>query len=242
VSAPRCLIVDDNEPFALVLAELMRLDGVSATVAVSAAEALGLLERSRFDVLVTDLLMPKMNGVALLREARRADPGLPAIAVTAYADGETWQAAQREGFLAIFDKLVPAEQLTASVRAARHGAMVAVVEDDALIADNLSDAVAQRGFTVLRARTAADTDRLHRFALCAALVDLSLPDSPRGEVLGQLSSGFPEVPLLVMTGHHELAQAAGLRRFYAKPFELHDMIEELEGVYRARAPQPLGAI
>src|SRR5260370_41993805 len=101
----QCLIVDDNEPFAENIADIVTDEGMCPSIAVSPVSALALLRQQRFDVLITDLSMPQMNGAALLHEARRLDPGLPAIAVSAYANDATFRQAEREGFLAIFDKL-----------------------------------------------------------------------------------------------------------------------------------------
>jgi DNA-binding NtrC family response regulator len=231
--ARACLIVDDNEAFAQNLAEIIEDEGLLPTVAVSAKDALTALRARRFEVMVTDLRMPSMNGARLLGEARRLDPGLPAIAVTAYADGATLAQAQHQGFLAIFDKLVPVDELVQRIRLARRSAMVAVVEDDEVLAENLSEAVSCRGFTPLRASTAADAARFDAVGMCAALVDLLLPDSPSGEVLTQLEQVFPTLPLLVMTGHGELAHKMG-RRWFEKPFGITDMLDALEDVYRAR--------
>jgi DNA-binding NtrC family response regulator len=232
----QCLIVDDNEPFAENIADIVADEGMCPAVAVSPASALALLRQRRFDVLVTDLSMPQMNGAALLHEARRLDPGLPAIAVSAFASDATFRRAEREGFLAIFDKLDRVDTLVASIRAARRDGLVAVVEDDRLLAQGLSDAVSARGFTPLFARTAAETGRLSRFGLCAALVDLMLPDSPDGQVLDQLACAFPRLPLLVLTAHQELTRVALMRRLFPKPFELTAVLDELEAVYAAPHP------
>jgi CheY-like chemotaxis protein len=77
----------DDDPLVLeLLAGQLDAAGFSVVVAASGAEALGLLAAGeRIDVLVTDLAMPGMDGLALIREAQKCMPGLPAVLLTGYA-------------------------------------------------------------------------------------------------------------------------------------------------------------
>lgn len=80
----KILVAEDNETNRLLLEEQLTLLGCGEIVTVEdGAQALTQLERQRFDILVTDLLMPVMDGYALAREARRRWPQMPVIAATA---------------------------------------------------------------------------------------------------------------------------------------------------------------
>jgi two-component system capsular synthesis sensor histidine kinase RcsC len=80
----KILIAEDNETNRLLLEEQLTLLGCGEIVTVEdGKQALTQLERQRFDILVTDLLMPVMDGYALAREARRRWPRMPVIAATA---------------------------------------------------------------------------------------------------------------------------------------------------------------
>jgi PAS domain S-box-containing protein len=82
----RVLLVDDDPLVLELLAGQLDAAGFSVVVAASGAEALGLLAAGeRIDVLVTDLAMPGMDGLALIREAQKCMPGLPAVLLTGYA-------------------------------------------------------------------------------------------------------------------------------------------------------------
>ena len=90
-SAARVLLVDDEMIVRQVTAEGLRAAGfVVVTTAGSAVEALALLQGDgAVDILVSDLSMPEMNGIALIREAQRRQPGLPAVLLTGFATDAT---------------------------------------------------------------------------------------------------------------------------------------------------------
>jgi CheY-like chemotaxis protein len=78
--------VDDEELLREVLAEQLSDAGFGVRVAADASKALALLDAGEpVDVLVTDLSMPGMDGLALIRAVRSRCPGLPAVLLTGYA-------------------------------------------------------------------------------------------------------------------------------------------------------------
>jgi CheY-like chemotaxis protein len=86
----RVLLVDDEELLREVLAEQLAEAGYSVLATGSGAEAIALLEAGEdVDALITDLSMPGMDGLALIRTARQIRPGLPAVLLTGYAEEGT---------------------------------------------------------------------------------------------------------------------------------------------------------
>src|SRR3954468_223616 len=78
----RLLIVDDEVELAHALCETLADEGYETTGANSAAEGLRRLENQHFDLLVSDLMMPGMDGIQLLRQALAIDPNLVGIIMT----------------------------------------------------------------------------------------------------------------------------------------------------------------
>lgn len=78
------LLVDDDAAITTVLGSLLQQDGFGVLTAASGAEALAVLERKRVDALITDLRMPGMDGMALLRQVLRTSPGVPVIVLSAH--------------------------------------------------------------------------------------------------------------------------------------------------------------
>jgi PAS domain S-box-containing protein len=81
---PRVLVVDDEEVIAEELAEYLQLKGYDVATAGSGLEALELHRSRPADIVITDLLMPEMDGNELIRRLRRTDPDLPVMLVTGH--------------------------------------------------------------------------------------------------------------------------------------------------------------
>jgi len=84
----RILVVDDDDDVRTAAAAIIEELGYSVVAVDRAPEALDLLRDQRFDLLITDVMMPVMNGVELAREVKRLRPGLPVLFATGYADIE----------------------------------------------------------------------------------------------------------------------------------------------------------
>ncbi|HXH82797.1 MAG TPA: sigma-54 dependent transcriptional regulator [Candidatus Tectomicrobia bacterium] len=121
MSEPRILIVDDEPDMVENLTRILRRAGHRCTGVTSPTRALALLESERPDLLVTDLKMPEVDGLALLRRARELDPALPVIVVTAFGTIESAVAAVKDGAFDYLPKNFSIDQLTVVVeRALRH--------------------------------------------------------------------------------------------------------------------------
>jgi two-component system, response regulator PdtaR len=230
----RYLVVDDNPSFADNLAEVLRDTGAEVTIAGSGAEALKTTAAGCFDVLITDMRMPIMNGARLVHEIRRIDPGLPAVVVTAYTAEDDLGAARDEGLLAVLPKPAPLDRLIELLRVARRDGLVAVVEDDAGLADNLSEAMRDRGFSAVTARSIAETDRLGGVQPFAAVIDVRIPGAPDGEALRRLLQRSPDLPVIVMSAYPEALESVAASEVFEKPFATGKLLDALE---RAHAGQ-----
>ncbi len=93
----RLLVVDDEISLMTALRNTLRDEGYHVVAVASAAEALGALRQGKFDLVLTDLVMPKMDGIALLKDALSIDPGLVAIIMTGHGSIPTAVEAMRTG-------------------------------------------------------------------------------------------------------------------------------------------------
>ena len=78
----RILLVDDNAVVRDMLVDLVSSLGYSADAAGGGVEALALFDRGRYDIVLTDLLMPGMSGWEVLAAVRQRDPQMPIIIIT----------------------------------------------------------------------------------------------------------------------------------------------------------------
>jgi DNA-binding NtrC family response regulator len=97
VPAENILVVDDDQAFLDLMAHHLRRKGHNVECALDGKEALHALQsKGPFYVLVTDLMMPGMSGLELLRLARKIDPNIEVIVITAAPSLEMAISAMRE--------------------------------------------------------------------------------------------------------------------------------------------------
>ena len=82
----RILLVDDEPVVRRVMAECLTRDGHHPTIAADGQEALSLLVKGPFDLMITDKAMPRMNGEDLALAARNIAPSMPIILLTGFGD------------------------------------------------------------------------------------------------------------------------------------------------------------
>lgn len=82
---PRILVVDDEQAVRDLLAKTLTMADYDVDSAPDGASAIDRLRAVEYDLLITDLKMPGMDGLSVIREARRSAPDLPVIIITGYS-------------------------------------------------------------------------------------------------------------------------------------------------------------
>jgi two-component system chemotaxis response regulator CheY len=104
----RILIVDDEAEVRKMLSDILRgmryPDGLEIEAAPDGQEAVDAVVRRRPDLVLLDLYMPRMGGLAALKQMRTAEPRLPVIVITSAQDTGTSAEALREGAVAYLPK------------------------------------------------------------------------------------------------------------------------------------------
>ena len=115
---PKILVVDDDPGLLRLLTIRLRSQKYEVEPAENAAKALSVIARFRPDLVITDLRMAEMDGIALLRELQRRWPGLNVIMLTAHGTIPDAVKATQSGAFAFLTKPVEKEQLLEEVRRA----------------------------------------------------------------------------------------------------------------------------
>jgi PAS domain S-box-containing protein len=118
LSAKFILIVDDSSESTEMLGKLLELEGAFVDSAKSGAEALSIAQQKRFDLVISDISMPEMDGYQLLRELRQLPEmeSVPAIALTGYGRTADIERAHTEGFAEHLTKPIDIDQLLQIVK------------------------------------------------------------------------------------------------------------------------------
>lgn len=130
VEGPRVLVVDDDIALLRSYARVLAGQGFRPEIAPSGPEAIEALGRTPFDVILSDIDMPGMNGIELLKKVRRVDLDVPLVLITGNPTLETATQAVEQGALrylvkpvdtrALADVIAEAVRLHKLARAKRH--------------------------------------------------------------------------------------------------------------------------
>jgi DNA-binding NtrC family response regulator len=118
---PRILVVDDEIEMAAMIVEELGERGYAAVALPSGREAVARLKNEHFDALVTDLRMPGVDGLGLLRVSRALDPSRPVIVMTGHSAMDTALEAAAHGAFHYIAKPFSLAQLVQVVERALGG-------------------------------------------------------------------------------------------------------------------------
>jgi CheY-like chemotaxis protein len=111
-SNPRVLCIDDDEDSRFMLVKLLELHQIQSKAVATAAEALALIKLERFDLYLTDVRLPDLNGFALCRRLRDFDPLTPIL----FFSGAAYPADKKRGLAAGANGYVVKPELDELVR------------------------------------------------------------------------------------------------------------------------------
>ena len=115
---PRILLVDDEERFRTNLQKMLEAEGLTVRGASSGAEALEELKHSPCDVIVLDIRMPDMDGLATLKEIKQINPEVEVIILSGHASMDAAMEINRLGGYDYLMKPCPLEDLLLKIEAA----------------------------------------------------------------------------------------------------------------------------
>ena len=135
----RILVVDDDQGMREFLEIMLTREGYKVKAASGGKEALSFCRKKKFDLVITDLKMPKIDGIDLLKSIKELSPETMVILITGYASGETAVAAMEEGAFDYLEKNFDVEDLKSTVKDAL--GKKGIREEDAIFMKGVEDAV-----------------------------------------------------------------------------------------------------
>jgi len=122
---PRILIADDQDMMRDSLASLLAREGHEIVAANDGPIAVSKISAQKFDLLITDLKMPRMSGIELLAEAKRIRPEMPVVLMTAFATVQTAVEAMKLGAYDYIQKPFDGDEVKALVdRTLEHNRLI----------------------------------------------------------------------------------------------------------------------
>jgi DNA-binding response OmpR family regulator len=133
----RILVAEDEPGILAFVTRALRADGFTIDGAADGAQALGCLSRERYDLVVLDLMLPRVDGLSVLRHARQTQPELPVVIVSARADLPTKLRGFDLGACDYVSKPFALDELIARIRAHLRRARSSEGDDHMLRAGSL---------------------------------------------------------------------------------------------------------
>ena len=112
----KVLVVDDEQMVRWSLCRYLESEGYNAIEADSGPAALEIINANEIDIMITDLMMPTMSGVELIKKAQLQYPGLKILVITANETPEMIRSAIDAGASETFVKPIPFGKLVASLQ------------------------------------------------------------------------------------------------------------------------------
>jgi CheY-like chemotaxis protein len=116
----RVLLVDDNEDSLILTMFMLENNGLQVKTATSVSQALETIKQLKFDILISDIAMPEVDGYSLIRKIRESSISeqreIPAIALTALSSDESRSMALASGFQSYVNKPVEPTVLLAEIK------------------------------------------------------------------------------------------------------------------------------
>ncbi len=240
------LVVDDEPNVLDVLCELVRSAGYKVSGAAGSRRAVELLKKESVDLMITDLMMPEINGWQLLRTVKRAFPDLPVVVLTGFIPehGESILSDRNaDGFLT---KPVDQEHLTSLLAslltASRPDQIpeVVVLDDDAEALATLEHVLTRAGLKVFSFQDIGMAlDHVKNQPPSLVSVDLMMPHASGFDLVEAMRrdeklAGIPIVIVTAEPSRENVKRALQLKvnGFVSKPFDARALTEKVRQVLR----------
>ena len=235
----RILVVDDNEEFCQNMKDIVELQGYEVLTAHDGFQALELVRQNGLDLVLMDVRMPVMDGVATFKKIKQIAPQLPVIMVTAYAVEQLVRDALRQGAFGFLRKPLDFELLFAVIESAvSKGALVLVVDDDRDLCANMKDVLSDKGYRVSVAHDGSTAiEKAWESDFDVILLDMKLPPLNGLETYFSVRDIRLNVVVIIITGHRQemgdLVEQAIREAAYTcleKPIDMDELFSLLEQI------------
>jgi DNA-binding NtrC family response regulator len=241
----KVLVVDDDRKIRTLLLDTLSALGYKTLGAEDGEEALALLEKQKPDVVISDIKMPKLNGLSLLRNIKNKDPKIPVLMITGYNFTYTRDQALdsgADGFLVKPFRIGKIEELMQSVLGIKDPSneerpyklkKILIVEDDEILRNMLSETLTSLDYFPIGVEDGHKAlAQLETQDFDLVISDIRMPKMDGITLLKNVKEMAPQLPVVLITGFPSTypAQRAlqeGADGYLAKPFRIEKMDELL---------------
>jgi two-component system, NtrC family, response regulator HydG len=233
----RILVVDDNKDLLNTFALILKRKGYIVDTAEDGLAALEKFQAGRFDVVLMDVIMPRLNGIETLHKMHEINPGVKVILMTAYCEEDQLQKVLDEGAYGALYKPVNIARLMELIGEVTKDPCIMVVDDDDDFRYSLARLLELQEYKVITAINGEDAVRIAgQRVINVAFVDIKMSVMDGLTTSIKLKEINPNIIIVMMTGYRdevkeivEEATEKGVLKCLYKPFnvsELKDLVNQ----------------
>ncbi len=239
----KILIVDDDARLRELLIDTLNTIGYNADIASDGNNALQKLQHNHYDLVISDIRMPELDGFMLLKKIRQHYPELPVLFITGVTSEDMIGSANPDGFLAKPFRIGHIEQLIKDALSKKHSKnkhtfrRVMIVEDDDLFRDMLGEALQYNSFITTAVEGGKEALRELQYGkVDAVITDIKMPGMDGITLLKEIKKIKPDLPVILISAFFSDEdilksssdyQPAG---FLQKPFEIQAIVKLLDSL------------
>ena len=238
------LIIEDEESARRQVAKLVKKEGFEVMEAEDGAMGLALFTEHRPDIIITDLSLPKMDGLELIHMVRRLSPHVQIILMTAFGGDDAALEALKSGVLDYLKKPIDIDALIVALGRAKEKVdqqrstsrfpSVLLAEDEAVTRDRLARLLEGEGWRVFKAGDGEEALKLFQDEkIDIAMLDIRMPKKDGLTVLKEMRNISDDFEAIILTGFGSedaaiQAMRSGAINFIRKPIDIEYLIVSLE--------------
>ncbi len=232
--AETILLVEDDPDVRRFVAMALRRSGYRILEAAAGEEALMRYSAETFDLLVTDISMPKINGRELAARFRSLKPEIKVLLISGYDDSGESVAIPGAAFLA---KPFSQKAIGAKIREVLGKpwplGRVLIVDDDRAVRGFLRSVLEGAGYAVAEAENGSEAlRRIEESVPDVAITDLVMPEREGIETIGEMSKKYPAMGVIAVSGvgdgtYLRVAAALGAHAHLPKPIDMQRLLLEV---------------
>jgi DNA-binding NtrC family response regulator len=231
----RILLVDDEESLRITLAANLELDGHLVFEAGDGRVAIDFLHRNAVDLVLSDIRMPNLGGIALLQFVKKNHPDVPVVLMTAYTLEEQVRTAISEGVFTVLKKPFDVGSAVSALTRAARGPVVLMVDDDRDRRDAIVLAEGLRSSGVKATTAFGDEEALQAIRngfVDVCVVDLTGCRADGSRLVAKLREVDPELAVILLSSRdakNMLARmsASGFYACMTKPVDPRELLLEV---------------
>ena len=240
----KVLVIEDDETAREQLAKVIQKEGFEVVMAEDGRVGLEMFKNEHPEIVITDLKMPGIDGLEVMRKVRRFSTNVPIILITAYGETDTAISALREGALDYLKKPLDLELLILALGRAREKIIeykkappfpnLLLADDEEMTRRRLARVLEKEDWKVFQASDGEEAlNVFQQTKIDIVLLDIKMPKKDGIQTLHEMRNITANFEAIILTGYGDESSAIqamrdGAINFLKKPIDLDQMVVSVE--------------